>query len=181
MQALPAGQESDFILVSCAGTPVPDIDPLDQEKLITFKRRGEAALRTSGLGYTIIRPGPIIEEPGGYRALVFDQVTALCLAFFLSSPIQDPMIRLNIDMLSRPWLKDRYLQGDRIRQSISRADVADVCLKSLHEFSARNKTFEVCHEYAPASGLETYELVAHLPNKANSYLTPALANLERET
>lgn len=30
-------------------------------------------LRASGLGYTIVRPGPLQEEPGGYKALVFDQ------------------------------------------------------------------------------------------------------------
>jgi NAD(P)H-binding len=30
-------------------------------------------LRNSGLGYTIVRPGPLVEEPGGYKALVFDQ------------------------------------------------------------------------------------------------------------
>ena len=30
-------------------------------------------LRASGLGYTVVRPGPLREEPGGYRALVFDQ------------------------------------------------------------------------------------------------------------
>lgn len=73
------------------------------------------------------------------------------------------------------------LQGNRISQSISRADVADVCLKALHDTEARNKTFEVCHEYATASEIEKYELVAHLPDKANSYLTPALSNLESET
>lgn len=73
------------------------------------------------------------------------------------------------------------MQGNRIKQTISRADVADVCVKSLHDLEARNKTFEVCHEYTPASGGEMYELVAHLPNKANSYLTPALATLEKET
>lgn len=28
----------------------------------------------SGLGYTIVRPGPLVEEAGGYKALVFDQV-----------------------------------------------------------------------------------------------------------
>jgi len=72
-------------------------------------------------------------------------------------------------------------QGNRISQSISRADVADVCLKTLHDEEARNKTFEVCHEYTSAAGSEKYELVAHLPDKANSYLTPALRNLERET
>lgn len=36
-------------------------------------RRGEDILRASGLGYTIVRPGPLLEEPGGYKALVFDQ------------------------------------------------------------------------------------------------------------
>ena len=49
-------------------------------------------LRKTGLGYTIVRPGPLLEEPGGYKALVFDQ-------------------------------------GNRITQSISIADVADVSLK----------------------------------------------------
>ena len=76
---------------------------------------------------------------------------------------------------------DPLVQGGRIQQSISRADVADVCVKSLHDPAARNKTFEVCHEYMPETGAEKYELVAHLPDKANSYLTPALVNLERET
>ncbi len=105
---------------------------------------GEAKLRNGGLGYTIVRPGPMFEEPGGYKALVFDQ-------------------------------------GNRITQRISYADVADVCLKALHDPLARNTTFEVCHEYTPEKGLETYELVAHLPDKANNYLSPALAILERNT
>lgn len=51
-----------------------------------------------------------MDEPGGYRALVFDQ-------------------------------------GDRITQSISAADVADICLRALHEPEGRNKTFDVCYEY----------------------------------
>lgn len=34
---------------------------------------GEDLLRRSGLGYTIVRPGPLQEEPGGQRALIFDQ------------------------------------------------------------------------------------------------------------
>lgn len=55
-------------------------------------RRGEDILRASGLGYTIVRPGPLLEEPGGYKALVFDQ-------------------------------------GNRIAQTISCADAADVALK----------------------------------------------------
>lgn len=34
-------------------------------------------LKNTGLGYTVIRAGPLLEEPGGYKALIFDQVSAL--------------------------------------------------------------------------------------------------------
>jgi hypothetical protein len=141
IKALPTGQETDFILVSCSGAGV---STEAKEKVLRAKQAGEAALRNSGLGYTIIRPGPLQEEPGGQRALVFDQ-------------------------------------GDRITQSISCADVADVCVKSLHNPTARNKSFDVCYEYTAEEGLGLYELVAHLPDKSNNYLTPALAVLERNT
>eukprot|EP00898_Chlorokybus_atmophyticus_P008333 jgi/Chlat1/8500/Chrsp80S07894 len=140
VKAFPAGEEPDFILVSCAGNGV---DPEHKEKVVKAKQAGETSLRNSGLGYTIVRPGLLREEPGGSRALVFDQ-------------------------------------GDRITQGISCADVADVCLKALHDSAARNKSFEVCYEYSNASSAQ-YELVAHLPDKANNYLTPALAVLERNT
>ena len=48
-----------------------------------FKRGGESALRNSGLNYTVVRPGPIISEPGGYKALVFDQVRSYSCGIFL--------------------------------------------------------------------------------------------------
>jgi len=79
-QALPTGQETDFVLVSCAGVPTPSNDPLVLGQQVEFKRKGESALRNSGLNYTVVRPGPIITEPGGYKALVFDQV--YCCALF---------------------------------------------------------------------------------------------------
>ena len=84
-QALPGGDESDFILVSCAGVGAgDDKGDIGAAAMLTsgrpttavalgVKRRGEAALRNSGLGYTVVRPGPLMEEPGGYKALVFDQ------------------------------------------------------------------------------------------------------------
>ncbi|GFP98708.1 hypothetical protein PHJA_002014700 [Phtheirospermum japonicum] len=109
IKALPTGQETDFILVSCTGS---GIEPSRREQA------GEDSLRRSGLGYTIIRPGPLVEEPGGQRALIFDQ-------------------------------------GNRISQ--------------------------VCYEYVAEPGKELYELVAHLPDKANNYLTPALSVLEKNT
>lgn len=141
IKALPTGQETDFILVSCTGS---GIEPTRREQVLKAKKAGEDSLRRSGLGYTIIRPGPLMEEPGGQRALIFDQ-------------------------------------GNRISQGISCADVADICVKALHDSTARNKSFDVCYEYAAEPGKELYELVAHLPDKANNYLTPALSVLEKNT
>ncbi len=71
---MPTGEETDFVLVSCAGALVADDEPATAAAVLSHKRKGEQALRLSGLGYTIIRPGPLLEEPGGYKALVFDQV-----------------------------------------------------------------------------------------------------------
>ncbi|KAG9154490.1 hypothetical protein Leryth_024648 [Lithospermum erythrorhizon] len=141
VKALPTGQETDFILVSCTGS---GIEPSRRDQVLKAKKAGEDSLRRSGLGYTIIRPGPLVEEPGGQRALIFDQ-------------------------------------GNRISQGISCADVADICVKALHDSTARNKSFDVCYEYVAEPGKELYELVAHLPDKANNYLTPALSVLEKNT
>ncbi|KAK1323765.1 Uncharacterized protein QJS10_CPA02g01628 [Acorus calamus] len=141
IKALPTGQETDFILVSCTGL---GIEPNRREQVLKAKKSGEDSLRRSGLGYTIVRPGPLQEEPGGQRALIFDQ-------------------------------------GNRISQGISCADVADICVKALHDSTARNKSFDVCYEYVAEQGNELYELVAHLPDKANNYLTPALSVLEKNT
>lgn len=147
IKALPGGEEPQVVLVSCAGkgsdtTP----NPQDLAKVVEFKRKGEEALRLSGLGYTIIRPGALVAEPGGYKALVFDQ-------------------------------------GGRITESIGAADVADICLRSLHEPAARNKTFDVCYELQSEEGLELYELVAHVPSGGggSSYLKAAVASLAKNT
>jgi hypothetical protein len=53
--------------------------------------------------------------------------------------------------------------------------------QALHDRAARNKTFEVCSEVTSAEGTSAYELVAHLPDRSNNYLTPALAGLEKNT
>ncbi|GFR47429.1 hypothetical protein Agub_g9149 [Astrephomene gubernaculifera] len=144
IKALPGGEEPDFVLVSCAGKSRPGIEPADLKRVVEAKRRGEENLRLSGLGYTIIRPGTLLDEPGGYRALVFDQ-------------------------------------GDRITEAIAAADVADICLRALHEPEGRNKTFDVCYEYQAAEGNALYELVAHVPDKKNNYLRAAVAALAKNT
>jgi len=141
VKALPGGTEPDLVLVSCAGG---GLDAEEAEKVVPVKRAAEALVRNSGLGYTIVRPGPLLEAPGGARALLFDQ-------------------------------------GGRITEGITCADVADVCVRSLHDEEARNRSFDVCHEYSDAGG-SRFELVAHVPTtKSVSYLTPALKTLEKNT
>ena len=92
--------------------------------------------------------GLLVDEPGGYKALVFDQ-------------------------------------GDRISQPISAADVADICLRSLHEPAARSKTFDVCYEASSVEGEALYELVSSAPAPASaggsSYLAAAAAMLAKNT
>mmetsp|Transcript_37095 Transcript_37095/g.82525 ORF Transcript_37095/g.82525 Transcript_37095/m.82525 type:complete len:614 (+) Transcript_37095:97-1938(+) len=145
IKALRAGEEPDVVLVSCAGKSHTEFSSeADLKKVVEYKRKGEDNLRLSGLGYTIIRAGTLVEEPGGYKALVFDQ-------------------------------------GDRITESISAADVADICLRSLHESEARNKTFDVCYEYETEEGLQMYELVARVPDKSGDYLKSAVNTLQRNT
>ena len=48
---------------------------------------------------------------------------------------------------------------------------------------AGNKSFDVCYEYTaqPGDGSSEYELIAHLPDKSNNYLSPALVTLQRNT
>eukprot|EP00775_Hariotina_reticulata_P008005 gene8005-8203_t len=141
---LRTGVQPDFVLVSCSGSGRPGVDADDFARIIAAKRRGEDHLRASGLGYTVIRPGPLVDEPGGYKALVFDQ-------------------------------------SDRVGQSVSAADVADICLRALYEPEARNKTFDVCYEYQPDEGLQLYELVASIPSSRGNYLSAALSSLQKNT
>ncbi|KAJ9522767.1 hypothetical protein QJQ45_019831 [Haematococcus lacustris] len=144
IKTTPGGEESDIILVSCAGLGRDDDMPAAElQRVVAAKRSGEENLRLSGLGYTIIRPGRLVDEPGGYKALVFDQ-------------------------------------GDRIDQPISAADVADICLRSLREPAAQNKTFDVCYE-VPSDGSSLYELVTSAPDKKGAYLAQAAASLAKNT
>ena len=56
LQAMPTGEETDFILVSCAGALVADDEPATAAAVLSHKRKAEQALRHSGLGYTIMPP-----------------------------------------------------------------------------------------------------------------------------
>ena len=62
-----AGAEVEHVvLVSSMGASVED-HPLNElfDNVLRWKFKGEEALRSSGVAYTIIRPGGLTEEPGG--------------------------------------------------------------------------------------------------------------------
>jgi uncharacterized protein YbjT (DUF2867 family) len=62
-----------FLLVSSLGV-TQENHPLNNfGRVLEWKKKGEDALRASGLDYTIIRPGGLTDEPGGQRALKLDQ------------------------------------------------------------------------------------------------------------
>ena len=139
IKAMPAVEEPDIVLVSCAGAGV---DESVREAVVEAKQRGEAAVKASGLCYTVVRPGRLTEEAGSNRALIFDQ-------------------------------------GDRVDQPISCADVADVCLRAMHDPAAANKAFDVSYERDDTA--DEYELVAHVPSADASYLATALDGMQRNT
>jgi len=63
-----------FVLISSAGATQED-HYLNKmfKNVLRWKFRGEEALRASGLTYTIVRPGGLVNIPGGDEGLVFAQ------------------------------------------------------------------------------------------------------------
>ena len=53
-----------FVIVSSMGAEKPDDAPEKIRHYLEAKRKADEHLRASGLIYTIVRPGPLTEEPG---------------------------------------------------------------------------------------------------------------------
>lgn len=108
-EAAAAAGVQQFVLVSSRGVTQED-NPLNKRfgDVLKWKLKGEDALRASGVPYTIVRPGGLLNGPGGQAALSFEQ-------------------------------------GDtgRGQSTITRADVATICIQALKYPEARNRTFEV--------------------------------------
>ncbi len=58
-----------FVLCSSMGTETPDLIPF-LAGVLRIKRRGELALENSGVPYTIVRPGGLVNDPGGQDVLI---------------------------------------------------------------------------------------------------------------
>jgi uncharacterized protein YbjT (DUF2867 family) len=62
-----------FILISSLGVTHPEHPLNNFGRILDWKLKGENVLRSSGLNYTIIRPGGLTDESGGKTALRIEQ------------------------------------------------------------------------------------------------------------
>jgi uncharacterized protein YbjT (DUF2867 family) len=73
VEAARAGGIEHFVLVSSIGVTNPN-HPINRfGNVMTWKLRGEDILRASGLTYTVVRPGGLIDDPGGRKGVRFAQ------------------------------------------------------------------------------------------------------------
>ncbi|OXY93315.1 SDR family oxidoreductase [Streptomyces diastatochromogenes] len=82
-------------------------------RLLDWRRRGEEAVRDSGLPYTVVRPGWLTDD-------------------------------------GTPGAGVRLEQGDRGDGWVSRASVAEACVRALGSTAATGRTFEIYNEPGPA-------------------------------
>jgi len=63
-----------FVLVSSSGVTQEDhFLNKSFDNILLWKFKGEEALRSSGVPYTVLRPGGLVNTPGGNEALIFAQ------------------------------------------------------------------------------------------------------------
>lgn len=119
-----AGVQQIVLVGSMGGTNEHHpLNRIGNGNILIWKRKAEQALIQSGVDYTIIRAGGLLDLPGGKRELVVGD---------------DDML------LTHP--------PDGIPTSIPRADVAELVVQALLEPSARNKAFDVISKPEDAPG-----------------------------
>jgi uncharacterized protein YbjT (DUF2867 family) len=113
--AIAAGVEQ-IVLVGSMGGTIADypLNKIGEGNILVWKRTAEAYLIDSGVDYTIIRAGGLVDKTGGVRELLVSKNDV----FLTNLP-------------------------NGIPTSIPRADVAEVVLQALREPNARNKAFDL--------------------------------------
>ncbi|MDJ0589649.1 MAG: SDR family oxidoreductase [Pleurocapsa sp. MO_226.B13] len=110
-----AGVKHIVLVGSMGGTnPNHPLNRIGNANILIWKREAEQYLIDSGIDYTIIRAGGLLDKQGGVRQLLVGKDDAL-----LNNP------------------------PDGIPTSIPRADVASVVVRALSESNARNKAFDI--------------------------------------
>ena len=110
-----SGLEQIVLVGSMGGTMENHpLNKMGNGNILIWKRKAEEYLMNSGVDYTIIRAGGLLDQPGGLRELVAGQ---------------------NDILLKNP--------PNGIPTSIPRADVAELVIQALQHTTARNKVFDV--------------------------------------
>lgn len=110
-----AGVNHVVLVGSMGGTnPNHPLNSIGDGKILIWKRKAEQYLIESGIDYTIIRAGGLLDKPGGQRELLVGKDDRL---------------------LTEP--------PNGIPTSIPRADVAQLVVQALREPTAKNKAFDV--------------------------------------
>lgn len=131
--ALDAGVEHIVLVGSMGGTNENHpLNMMGNGKILIWKRKAEEYLVNSGINYTIIRAGGLLDQPGGRRKL---------------------LVGNNDQLLNNP--------PDGIATSIPRADVAETVIQALREPSAINKAFDlISYPEASSEGSVTQDFAA---------------------
>lgn len=110
-----AGVKHIVLVGSMGGTNEQHpLNKMGNGNILIWKRKAEQYLIDSGIDYTIIRAGGLLDAPGGQREL---------------------LVGKDDELLQNP--------PESIPTSIPRADVAEVVVQALLEPAARNKAFDV--------------------------------------
>jgi uncharacterized protein YbjT (DUF2867 family) len=113
--AVAAGVEHVVLVGSMGGTQIDHpLNKMGGGNILIWKRRSEAYLIASGLSYTIIRAGGLLDQPGGRRELLVGKDDA----FLNETP-------------------------GGIPPAVPRADVAELVVQALLHPEARNKAFDL--------------------------------------
>jgi uncharacterized protein YbjT (DUF2867 family) len=113
--AVEAGVGHIVLVGSTGGTNEQHpLNKLGEGNILIWKRRAEQYLADSGIDYTIIHAGGLLDQPGGIRELLVGKE----------------------DTLSKN-------PPNGIAPCIPRADVAEVVVQALREPEARNKAFDI--------------------------------------
>jgi uncharacterized protein YbjT (DUF2867 family) len=124
IEAAKAAGVSHIVLVGSMGGTNENhfLNSIGGGKILIWKRKAEQHLIDSGVDYTIIRAGGLLDQPGGKRELVVGKDDAL--------------------LINPP---------NGVATSIPRADVAEVVVQALVEPAARNKAFDIISKPEDAS------------------------------
>lgn len=113
--AISSGIEQVVLVGSMGGTDENHpLNMMGNGKILIWKREAEKYLVNSGLNYTIIRAGGLLDQPGGERKLLLGD---------------------NDEFLINP--------PKGVKTSIPRADVAETVVQALQQSAAINKAFDL--------------------------------------